>query len=124
MNHTQQAANAKIIAELFPTPSEISEAAPVELSQQQLQTLLHIAMATITRFFGPPNRFLVGMDDPRDPSKIAVWLGPRFVSILSSSRVRRECLVVDPFHKMMTFTPSLHRGGFWCASLSLGDLVG
>src|SRR5215470_8483647 len=70
MNHTQQAANAKIIAELFPTPSEISEAAPVELSQQQLQTLLHIAMATITHFFGPPNRFLVGMDDPRDPSKI------------------------------------------------------
>src|SRR5213594_3050363 len=65
MNHTQQAANAKIIAELFPTPSGISEAAPVELSQQQLQTLLHIALATITHFFGPPNRFLAGVEDPR-----------------------------------------------------------
>ena len=28
-------------------------------------------------------------------NKDAVWLGPRFVSILSSSRVRRESLVVD-----------------------------
>lgn len=70
MNHTQQTANAKIIAELFPIPSEISGAAPVELSQQQLQTLLHVAMATITHFFGLPSRFLAGVSDPRDPSKI------------------------------------------------------
>lgn len=38
MNHTQQTANAKIIAELFPPSPEISEAAPLKLSQQQLQT--------------------------------------------------------------------------------------
>lgn len=70
MNHTQQTANAKIIAELFSSSFEITEAAPLELSQQQLQTLLHIAVATITHFFGPPSRFLAGVDDPRDPSKI------------------------------------------------------
>ncbi|MGI0035847.1 MAG: transposase family protein [Nitrososphaera sp.] len=70
MNHTQQPANAKIIAELFSLSSEIPGATPLELSQQQLQTLLHIALATITHFFGPPSRFLAGVDDPRDPSKI------------------------------------------------------
>ncbi len=66
MNHTQQTANAKIIAELFPTSSENSKVAAVELSQQQLQTLLYIALATITHFFGPPSRFLAGVDDPRE----------------------------------------------------------
>lgn len=70
MNHTQQTANAKIIAELFSLPSGISQAAPLELSQQQAQTLLHIALATITHFFGSPHRFLAEIDDPRDPSKI------------------------------------------------------
>jgi hypothetical protein len=68
MNHTQQTANAKIIAELFSPPSEISETAPLELSQQQAQTLLHIALATITHFFGPPGRFLAGVEDPRSPT--------------------------------------------------------
>ena len=58
MNHTQSAANAKIIAELFPLSSESAEATPLELSQQQMQTLLQIALATITHFFGPPNRYL------------------------------------------------------------------
>lgn len=70
MNHTQPAANAKIIAELFPPSSESAEAAPLELSQQQMQTVLHIALATITHFFGPPDRYLAGVDDPRDPAKI------------------------------------------------------
>jgi hypothetical protein len=69
MNHTQQTANAKIIAELFSPSSDLqtTEASPLELSQQQMQTLLHIALATITHFFGPPSRFLVGVEDPRDP---------------------------------------------------------
>jgi DDE_Tnp_1-associated len=71
MNHTQQSANAKIIAELFSPSSEIAsgEASPLELSQQQAQTLLHIALATITHFFGPPTRFLAGVEDPRDPTR-------------------------------------------------------
>jgi hypothetical protein len=68
MNHTQQTANAKIIAEIFSPPSEITGAAPLELSQQEAQTLLHIALATMTHFFGPPGRFLAGVDDPRDPN--------------------------------------------------------
>ena len=70
LNHTQQTANAKIIAELFPSSPESVETAPLELSQQQMQTLLHIALATITHFFGPPERYLAGIDDPRDPAKI------------------------------------------------------
>jgi hypothetical protein len=69
-NHTQPDANAKIIAELFPSSPESAETAPLELSQQQMQTLLHIALATITHFFGPPERYLAGIDDPRDPAKI------------------------------------------------------
>ncbi len=69
-NHTQPTANAKIIAELFPIHSENAEVAATELSQRQMQTLLHIALATITHFFGPPDRFLAGVDDPRDPARI------------------------------------------------------
>ena len=69
-NHTQPAANAKIIAELFPLSSEIPGTAPLELSQQQMQTLLHIALVTTTHFFGPPNRYLAGVEDPRNPAKI------------------------------------------------------
>jgi hypothetical protein len=68
-NHTQPTANAKVIAELFPVSSENAEAGATELSQQQLQALLHIALATITHFFGPPDRFLAGIDDPRDPAR-------------------------------------------------------
>lgn len=69
-NHTHRTANAQIIAELFPPSSESAETGPLELSQQQMQTLLHIALATITHLFGPPNRYLAGVDDPRDPDKI------------------------------------------------------
>ena len=69
-NHTQSTANTKIIAELFPLSSQIAQAAPLELSQQQMQTLLHIALATTTHFFGPPDRYLAGVEDPRDPAKI------------------------------------------------------
>ncbi|MGH7599712.1 MAG: transposase family protein [bacterium] len=69
-NHTQPIANAQIIAELFPIQSKNAEAAGIELSQQQMQTLVHIALATITHFFGPPDRFLAGVDDPRDPAKV------------------------------------------------------
>ena len=70
MNHTQPMANAKSIAALFPAAPESAETAPLELSQQQMQTLLHIALATITHFFGPPERYLAGIDDPRDPDNI------------------------------------------------------
>lgn len=70
MNHTQSAANAQIIAQLFPLSSDSAGTTPLELSQQQMQTLLHIALATITHFFGPPDRYLAGIDDPRDPGKI------------------------------------------------------
>ncbi len=70
MNHTQSAANAKIMADLFPLSSESAAATPLELSQQQMQTLLHIALATITHFFGPPTRYLAGVEDPRNPAKI------------------------------------------------------
>ena len=69
-NHTQPTANGKIIAELFPLPSESAEASALELSRQQMQTLLHIALATTTHFFGPPDRYLAGVDDPRDPARI------------------------------------------------------
>jgi len=70
MNHTQQTATAKIITEFFPLSPENEEVAPLELSQQQMQTLLHIALATITRFLGPPDRSPAGVDDPRDPDRI------------------------------------------------------
>jgi hypothetical protein len=70
MKHTQPTANDKIIAELFPLSSDSAELAPLELSQQQMQTLLHIALATITHFFGPPDRYLAGVEDPRDPAKV------------------------------------------------------
>ncbi len=73
-NHTQPTANAKIMAELFQLSSESAKAAPLELSQQQMQTLLHIALATTTHFFGPPDRYLAGVDDPRDPDKITYSL--------------------------------------------------
>lgn len=69
-NHTQSAANAKIIAELFPLSSEDAETAPLELSQRQMQTLLHIAFATTSHFFGPPNLYLAEIDDPRNPARI------------------------------------------------------
>lgn len=69
-NHTQPTANAQIIAQLFPLSSQSVEATPLELSQRQMQTLLHIALATTTHFFGPPNRYLAGVEDPRDPDKI------------------------------------------------------
>jgi hypothetical protein len=70
MNHAQSAANAKIIAELFSSSPESDKNAPLELSQQQLQTLLHIALATIAHFFGLPSQYLAGVEDPRDPDKI------------------------------------------------------
>jgi len=70
LNYAQLAANAKIIAELFPLSPESDKDAPLELSQQQLQTLLHIGLATIAHFFGPPSQYLAGVDDPRDPDKI------------------------------------------------------
>ena len=70
INHTQSAANAKIIAKLFPLSPEIPGTTPLELSQKQMQTLLHIALATTTHFFGPPNRYLAGVNDPRDPGRI------------------------------------------------------
>src|SRR5215467_7631298 len=70
MNHTQETANAKIITEFFPLSTENEDVAPLELSQQQMQTLLHIALATITRFLGPPDRSPAGVDDPRDPDRI------------------------------------------------------
>ncbi len=69
-NHTHPAANAKFFAALFPPSSDSAATAPLELSQQQMQTLLHIALATITHFFGPPDRYLAGVEDPRDPAKI------------------------------------------------------
>ena len=70
INHTQSAANAQIIAKLFPLSPEIPGTTPLELSQKQMQTLLHIALATTTHFFGPPNRYLAGVNDPRDPGRI------------------------------------------------------
>src|SRR5262245_26312680 len=69
-NHTQQTANAKIFAELFPPSPESVYTVPLDRSQQQTQTLLHIALATTTHYFGPPNRYLAGVDDPRDPARI------------------------------------------------------
>lgn len=69
-NHTQPTANAKTIAGLFPLSSASAEAAPLELSQQQMRSLLHLGLATITHFFGPPDHYLAGVDDPRDPNKI------------------------------------------------------
>lgn len=68
-NHTQPDANAKIMAELFPLSSQSAGTTPLELSQQQMQTLLHIALATTTHFFGSPNRYLAGVEDPRDPAR-------------------------------------------------------
>jgi DDE_Tnp_1-associated len=73
-NHTQPTANAKLFAELFPLSPENPDAPALEISQQQMQTLLHIALATTTHFFGPPNRYLAGVDDPRDPDKLSYSL--------------------------------------------------
>lgn len=74
-NHTQLVPRAQILAELFPLSSEpAAAAAPLELSQQQMQTLLHLALTTITHFFGPPERFLAGIDDPRAPEKVTYSL--------------------------------------------------
>ena len=81
-NHTQLTANAKSIAALFPLSSESAEAAPLELSQRQMQTLLHIALATITHYFGPPTRYLAGVADPRDPAKITYPLPCLFFTAL------------------------------------------
>lgn len=69
-HHTEPTANAKIIAALFPPSLESAETAPLELSQQQMQTLLHSALATTTHFFGPPARYLAGVEDPRAPAKV------------------------------------------------------
>src|SRR5207249_660423 len=58
-----------------------AEASPLELTQEQQQTLLQAALQTITHFFGPPERWLAGVEDPRDPAKIIypvpalLWLG-------------------------------------------------
>jgi hypothetical protein len=78
---TQAALRAQTVAELFPLSALSVEASPIELTQQQQQTLLHAALQTITHFFGPPDRWLAGVDDPREPSKIVyplpalLWLG-------------------------------------------------
>jgi hypothetical protein len=80
-HHTQAARRAQTVAELFPLSPFSTEASPVELTQQQQQSLLQAALTTITHFFGPPERWLAGVDDPRDPSKIMyplpalLWLG-------------------------------------------------
>jgi len=36
-----------------------------------MQTLLHLALAATTHLFGPPARYLAGVDDPRDSAKIS-----------------------------------------------------
>jgi hypothetical protein len=73
-NHTQPTANAQIIAELFPLSSASAGTTPLELSQQQRQTLLHIVLATTSHFFGSPDRYLAGVTDPRDPGKLTYSL--------------------------------------------------
>src|SRR5437016_314407 len=80
-HHTQAALSAQTVAELFPLSTLSAEATPVELTQQQQQTLLQAALQTITHFFGPPERWLAGIEDWRDQSRITyplpalLWLG-------------------------------------------------
>ena len=65
-NHPQPAANAKIIAALFPLSCQLAEAAPRELSHQQRPPLRHLARATTTHFGGAPDRYLAGVAAPRE----------------------------------------------------------
>jgi hypothetical protein len=80
-DHTQATLSSQAAAELFPGSAPSTNASPLELTQQQQQTLLHAALATITHFFGPPQRFLAGIEDPRDQSRITyplpalLWVG-------------------------------------------------
>ena len=80
-DHTQSTPSSQAAAELFPGSAPRTHASPLELTQEQQQTLLSTALATITHFFGPPERWLAGIEDPRAPKRITyplpalLWLG-------------------------------------------------
>jgi DDE_Tnp_1-associated len=59
-------ANARGVAPQAPA----AERPPAGPAQPQQQTLLCTTLATIAHFFGPPERWLAGIDDPRDARKI------------------------------------------------------
>lgn len=70
-NHNRPTASAKTFAELFLPASENAQTGSPELLQQQMQMqqLLYVALATITHFFGPPDRYLAGVADSRQAGK-------------------------------------------------------
>jgi len=100
-HHTQPARRAQTVAELFPLSTFGAETSPIELTQQQQQTLLHAALQTITHFFGPPERWLAGVDDPREPSRIIyplpalLWLGVWMFLCHLGARRQVTCLLRD-----------------------------
>jgi DDE_Tnp_1-associated len=59
---------------LFPLSVLAVEKPPAEPARLQQQTLLQATLATITHFFGPPQRWLAEIDDPRDGRKITYSL--------------------------------------------------
>ncbi len=80
-DHPQATLSSQAAAELFPGSASSAHPSPLALTQAQQQTLLHAALATITHFFGPPQGFLAGIEDPRAPSRITyplpalLWVG-------------------------------------------------
>jgi hypothetical protein len=69
-DYTQPRQLPQANAGLFPLSAPAAEGPPAELAQAQQQTLLCATLATIAHFFGPPERWLAGIDDPRDVRKI------------------------------------------------------
>jgi hypothetical protein len=69
-DYTQPRLLPQADAGLFPLCVPAAKGPPAELARLQQQVLLCATLATIAHFFGPPERWLAGMDDPRDRPKI------------------------------------------------------
>ena len=68
-DYTQPRLLPQANAGLFPLSAPAAEGPPAELAQPQKQALLCATLATVAHFFGPPERWLAGIDDPRDRPK-------------------------------------------------------
>jgi hypothetical protein len=69
-DYTQPRLLAQANARLFAPHAPAAERPAAELAQPQQQTLPCTTLATIAHFFGRPERWLAGIDDPRDARKI------------------------------------------------------
>lgn len=70
LDHTQRTSLSQNTIALFPPSTPTREVSPLEAEQHKQQTLIEVSLATIEHFFGPPEAWLAGLDDPRDPGKI------------------------------------------------------